>query len=52
MPQEDKNLESGVAIHEIQGDIEFRNVSFGYGEVKILSNLSFSIERGTSVAFV
>lgn len=49
---EDKNLESGVAITEIQGDIEFRNVSFEYGQVKILNNLSFSIERGTSVAVV
>ncbi len=49
---EDKNLESGVAITEIQGDIEFRDVSFEYGLVKILNNLSFSIERGTSVAVV
>ncbi|MEC0088922.1 ABC transporter ATP-binding protein [Paenibacillus macquariensis] len=49
---EDKNLESGLAIAEIQGDIEFRNVSFEYGHTKILNNLSFSIERGTSVAVV
>jgi ATP-binding cassette subfamily B protein len=49
---EDQNLESGEAITEIQGDIEFRSVSFTYGQMKILNNLSFTIERGMSVAFV
>lgn len=49
---EDKNLESGKVITDIQGDIEFRNVSFDYGQVKILNQMSFSIERGMSVAFV
>lgn len=49
---EDKNLEVGEAVTELQGDIEFRDVSFDYGQVKILNNLSFSIARGTSVAIV
>ncbi|MDH6370844.1 ATP-binding cassette subfamily B protein [Paenibacillus sp. PastF-3] len=49
---EDKNLERGEVITEIQGDIEFRDVSFDYGQVKILNHLSFSIARGTSVAIV
>lgn len=49
---EDKNLAFGKTDIEIQGNIEFRNVSFNYGEAKILNNLSFSIERGMSVAFV
>jgi len=49
---EDKNLESGKAVTEIQGNIEFRNVSFNYGDVKTLNKLSFSIEQGMSVAIV
>lgn len=49
---EDKNLESGEAITELQGNIEFREVSFTYGNVQILNNLSFSLTRGVSVAIV
>lgn len=49
---EDKNLESGEVITEVQGNIEFKDVSFDYGQVKILNNLSFSIAQGTSVAIV
>ncbi|KTD85010.1 ABC transporter ATP-binding protein [Paenibacillus etheri] len=49
---EDKNLERGEVITEIHGNIEFRDVSFDYGQVKILNNLSFSIARGMSVAIV
>lgn len=32
--------------------IEYRNVSFSYGERKVLKNVSFTIERGRRVAFV
>lgn len=49
---EDKNLECGKVMTELQGNIEFRDVSFEYGQVKILNNLSFKITRGTSVAIV
>lgn len=49
---EDRNLESGEVVTEIHGNIEFRDVSFDYGQVKILNNLSFSIARGMSVAIV
>jgi ATP-binding cassette subfamily B protein len=49
---EDRNLESGEIITEIHGNIEFRDVFFDYGQVKILNKLSFSIARGTSVAIV
>lgn len=34
------------------GAIAFRNVSFGYGEDPVVSNLSFSIEPGTVTALV
>lgn len=36
----------------LQGDLEFRDVSFGYGEIQVLDRLSFSIAHGTSVALV
>ncbi|RXZ80979.1 ABC transporter ATP-binding protein [Paenibacillaceae bacterium] len=49
---EDRNLDSGQAVHEVKGNIEFREVSFQYGSVKILNKLSFSIKQGMSVAFV
>jgi len=49
---EDENLQIGKAVTEIQGNIEFRNVSFNYGDVKTLNQLSFSIEQGMSVAIV
>ncbi|WP_375104582.1 ABC transporter ATP-binding protein [Paenibacillus sp. RS8] len=49
---EDRNLESGEVVTEIHGNIEFRDVSFDYGQVKILNKLTFSIERGMSVAIV
>ncbi|MCR8658603.1 ABC transporter ATP-binding protein [Paenibacillus endoradicis] len=49
---EDRNLELGHKVIELQGNIEFRDVFFNYGSLNILNNISFSIERGTSVAFV
>ncbi|MEK3675094.1 MULTISPECIES: ABC transporter ATP-binding protein [unclassified Paenibacillus] len=49
---EDANLEKGKAVAGLQGDLEFRDVSFGYGEVQVLDRLSFSITHGTSVALV
>lgn len=50
--REDANLEKGKAVARLQGDLEFRDVSFGYGEVQVLDRLSFSIAHGTSVALV
>ncbi|MEK5490164.1 ABC transporter ATP-binding protein [Paenibacillus sp. FSL R7-0297] len=49
---EDANLEKGKAVAGLQGDLEFRDVSFGYGEIQVLDRLSFSIAHGTSVALV
>jgi ATP-binding cassette subfamily B protein len=38
---------------EIKGNIEFRNVSFSYnGEEKVLSDVSFSVHEGETVALV
>ncbi|MDR0197426.1 MAG: ABC transporter ATP-binding protein/permease [Oscillospiraceae bacterium] len=36
----------------IKGDIEFKNVSFGYGHEKVLSDISFSVKAGQTVAIM
>ena len=38
----------GAVTQDMEGDIEFHNVSFGYGNEKILSDVSFKIEKGTT----
>lgn len=48
-----KNPENPVPFDKVQGEIEFKNVSFSYikGE-PVLKNISFKIKKGESVAFV
>ncbi|WDR04661.1 ABC transporter ATP-binding protein [Devosia rhodophyticola] len=42
-----------VAVGALVGDIEYRDVSFGYGEVgKVFEELNLSIKAGETVAFV
>ncbi len=36
----------------LQGDVEFRDVTFGYDEESIIKNLSFHVESGQTAAFV
>ena len=39
---------------DVQGEVEFKNVSFGYhdSELDVLSNISFKAHRGETVAFI
>ena len=48
----DENVDSRIT--SIKGDIEFRNVSFRYGEnlLWVLKNLNLSIKHGETVAFI
>lgn len=39
-------------LNKINGDFEFKNVTFGYGEKEVLKNLSFKIKKGTTIGFV
>ncbi len=39
-------------IREFRREIEFRNVSFYYGEKKILENINLKIEKGKTIALV
>ena len=41
-----------VHLDKINGDFEFRNVSFSYGKNQVLKDLSFKIDANTTVAFV
>ncbi len=48
--QEDGNYQN---IEKIEGDIEFKNVTFRYGNRKpVLKNISFKISKGKKVALV
>ena len=53
---EDKQFakKDGVIIHEVKSAISFDNVCFSYidSEVKVLSNITFAIKRGQTVALV
>ncbi len=47
-----KDPENAYAPDEIKGDIEFKNVSFGYSGNKVLKNISFKIKAGETVAIM
>ena len=49
-----KDKTSAVDLKFTEGEISFRNVSFNYnkGDRKILSNLSFSVKTGETIAIV
>ena len=39
-------------LNNIEGNFEFKNVSFGYGKIKVLKDLSFKVNANETVAFV
>jgi ATP-binding cassette, subfamily B, bacterial len=48
-----ENKPDAVEVPALRGDIRFKNVSFGYENNRtILNDMSFSIQAGTTVAFV
>ncbi|TYR74617.1 ABC transporter ATP-binding protein [Rossellomorea vietnamensis] len=48
-----ENRPDAVEVPVLKGDIRFKNVSFGYENNRtILNDMSFSIQSGTTVAFV
>jgi ABC-type multidrug transport system fused ATPase/permease subunit len=49
----EENTGKGLNIDRLQGDIEFRNVSFSYDEHNpVLDNISFRVRHGERVAIV
>lgn len=55
LDQEDslEDLEKGIELNDVKGDIEFNHVWFAYDDENwILKDVSFSIKQGQTVAFV
>ena len=51
--KDDEALNSGSKLKELNGNIEFKNVYYSYnGERNIISNLSFKINKNSSIALV
>lgn len=42
--------ETAFNLENVKGEIEFRNVSFDYGNGEVLKNVSFKVEAGKSIA--
>lgn len=47
-----KDSENAVELAEFKDSIEFRNVCFSYDSREVISNVSFTIKRGQTVALV
>ena len=51
--QESKDVENAIALEEVDGNIKFRHVKFGYNNHKtIIKNLTFEAEAGKVIAIV
>ncbi len=50
--KEDKMLQKGKRIEHVDGDIAVEELSFWYGDRRILNNLTLKIKQGEKVAFV
>lgn len=52
-PIDIKDSENAIDVGRVKGDIEFRNVSFGYLDgTPVLKNISFSCKAGETIALV
>jgi ATP-binding cassette, subfamily B, bacterial MsbA len=51
-PVEVDDLPGAVPLPAFEDSIEFRDVSFAYGEKPVLQNVSFSIPKGKTIALV
>ena len=51
--KDDEALNNGLKLKTLEGNIEFKNVSYSYNEDKnIINNLSFKINKNSSIALV
>ena len=50
--KDDANITSGLSIKNLNGNIEFKNVSFAYNNKDVIKDLSFEIPSSSSVALV
>ena len=49
---EKEDIEKGLNIEELKGNIIFSDVSFAYDKTVILNNISFEIKSGEKTALV
>ncbi len=47
--KDEENIDNGEYVENLNGDIEFQNVSMRYDKEMILKNISFIIKKGTKV---
>ena len=47
-----KDSENAEELKEVQGEIELRNVTFGYDNDAVLSNINLKVSKGESIALV
>jgi ABC-type multidrug transport system fused ATPase/permease subunit len=47
-----KDKPDAYPLPEVQGAVEYRDVTFGYGETEILHDINLSVKPGETVAFV
>ena len=50
--KEKEDINKGLNVENLKGDIEFNNVSFSYDKQNILNNISFKINAGKKTAIV
>lgn len=47
-----RDIPGAIEMKDVRGNIDFKNITFGYGEDHILSNLNLSVKQGDSIALV
>ena len=46
------DAEQATELKDVNGDIEFKHVTFGYGEDSVLTDINLKVEKGQSIALV
>lgn len=50
--KEKEDIKQGQKIQKLEGNIEFKNVTFAYGKKEVLNDISFKINKGEKVVFI
>lgn len=50
--KEKEEIQKGLQIKKLKGNIEFKDVTFAYNEKEILKNISFEIKQGEKIAII
>lgn len=51
-PSEIQNAENPVTVHTFSDAVQFHHVSFSYEKEKVLDNISFTLQKGKTIALV